>query len=171
MVYGKKQTYFALFATILAGCLLHFLYALWPSAFTALLSPTCESIWEHLKILIWPYLTAALVLTWNRPTGIRPWLLSLLILCSGMLAAGYLYHILLGGRSFWFDFALYLLLLLFGFWFPQRFSGPFRALKWKLPVAGVLLLVLLTVLFTLRPPDRLLFVDLSGANTWSQLPC
>ena len=171
MVYGKKQTYFALFATILAGCLFHFLYALWPNAFTALLSPTCESIWEHLKILIWPYLTAALVLTWNRPTGIRPWLLSLLILCSGMLAAGYLYHILLGGRSFWFDFALYLLLLLFGFWFPQRFSGPFHALKWKLPVAGVLLLVLLTVLFTLRPPDRLLFVDLSGTNTWSQLPC
>ena len=38
-------------------------------------------------------------------------------------------------------------------------------------VAGVLVLLLLMVLFTLLPPDHLLFVDLSGADTWSQLPC
>ena len=69
------------------------------------------------------------------------------------------------------DLVLYLLLLLFGFWFPRRFSGPFEGVRWKLPLAGVLVLLLLMVLFTLSPPDHLLFVDLSGADTWSQLPC
>lgn len=98
MVYGKKQIGLAFLLTALAGCLLHGLYALWPNAFTALVSPIWESLWEHLKILVWPYLAAALVLTWNRPTGIRPWLLSLLLMCAGMLGAGYLYHIVLGGE-------------------------------------------------------------------------
>ena len=88
-----------------------------------------------------------------------------------MLGAGYLYHIVLGGESFWPDLVLYLLLLLFGFWFPRRFSGPFEGVRWKMPLAGVLVLLLLMVLFTLSPPDRLLFADLSGADTWSQLPC
>ena len=171
MVYGKKQIWIAFLLTALAGCLLHFWYTLWPNAITALFSPTCESIWEHLKILVWPYLTAALVLTWNRPTAIRPWLLSLLFLCAGMLGTGYLYHLVLGGESFLADLVLYLLLLLFGFWFPRRFSGPFEGLKWKLPLAGALVLLLLLVLFTLSPPDRLLFADLSGADTWSRLPC
>ena len=136
MVYGKKQIGLAFLLTALAGCLLHGLYALWPNAFTALVSPIWESLWEHLKILVWPYLAAALVLTWNRPTGIRPWLLSLLLMCAGMLGAGYLYHIVLGGESFWPDLVLYLLLLLFGFWFPRRFSGPFEGVRWKLPLAG-----------------------------------
>ena len=88
MVYGKKQIGLAFLLTALAGCLLHGLYALWPNAFTALASPIWESLWEHLKILAWPYLAAALVLTWNRPTGIRPWLLSLLLMCAGMLGGG-----------------------------------------------------------------------------------
>ena len=171
MVYGKKQICLALLLTALAGCLLHGVYALWPNALTALFSPVRESIWEHLKILAWPYLAAAAVLTWDRPSGIRPWLLSLLLLCAGMLIFGYLYHVVLGGEPFWPDLVLYLLLLLLGFWFPRRFSGPFEGMKWKLPLAGVLVLILLLALFTLSPPEPLLFVDLSGADTWSQLPC
>ena len=171
MVYGKKQLAAAFLLAALAGCLLHGLYALWPNGFTALFSPVWESLWEHLKILVWPYLAASLVLTWGRPNGLRPWLLVLLLMCAGMLAVGYLYHIVLGGESHWFDIALYLLLLLFGFWLPRRFSGPFEGLRWKLPAAGVLVLLMLMVLFTLSHPDLLLFTDLSGANTWSQLPC
>lgn len=44
-------------ATLLGACL-HFVYALFPNPVTALISPTCESLWEHLKLLFWPYLAA-----------------------------------------------------------------------------------------------------------------
>ena len=123
--------------TALAGCLLHGLYALWPNAFTALASPIWESLWEHLKNFglapIWPPLWSS---PGTAPQEFGPWLLSLLLMCAGMLGAGYLYHIVLGGESFWPDLVLYLLLLLFGFWFPRRFSGPFEGVRWKLPLAG-----------------------------------
>ena len=92
-------------------------------------------------------------------------------MCAGMLLAGYGYHIGLGGETLAFDLALYFLLLLFGFWFPRRFSGPFHAPLWKLPILGVAVLLVLLVLFTLSPPEGLLFTDLSGADTWSQIPC
>ena len=171
MVFSKKQVFLAFLAAALGGALLHFLYSAWPNALTALLSPVCESLWEHLKIIVWPYLAAAFLLTRSRPTGLRPWLLSLLVMCAAMLALGYWYHILLGGEAFFFDLGLYLLVMAFGFWFPRRFSGPFDGLRWKLPALGAAVLFVLLILFTLSLPDGLLFADLSGADTWSQLPC
>lgn len=170
MVYGKKQIGLAFLLTALAGCLLHGLYALWPNAFTALASPIWESLWEHLKILAWPYLAAALVLTWNRPTGIRPWLLSLLLMCAGMLGAGYLYHIVLGASPSGRTWCCICSFCCSASGFHGGSPAPSRV-RWKLPLAGVVVLLLLMVLFTLSPPDLLLFVDLSGADTWSQLPC
>ena len=40
-------------------------------------------------------------------------------------------------------------------------------------LTGVVVVVLagLIGVFTLWPPDNILFVDLSGANTWAQIPC
>ena len=171
MVYGKRRLLAAFVLTALAGCLLHGVYSLWPNGFTALFSPVRESLWEHLKILVWPYLAAALVLNRDRPTGMRPWLLALLGMSAAMLAAGYFWHITLGGEAVWADIGLYVLLLAFGFWIPSRFSGPFRGVKWILPVLGTAALIALTAVFALYPPDGLLFVDLSGADVWSRLPC
>ena len=171
MIYGKKQRLLAWLFTAAAGCLLYGLYDFWPNLFTALFAPTCESLWEQLKVLAWPYLAAALVLTWDRPTGVRPWLLTLLILCAGMLGAGYLYYFQLGGESPWAIRIFWFLALIVGFCFPVQFSGPFHGVKWKLPMVGTAMLLLLIVIFTLSHPDQLLFVDLSGANVWSQLPC
>ena len=167
----QKKTIFTLIAALILGVGLHFLFSWLPSPITALVSPVRESLWEHLKIIVWPYLAAAFLLTRNRPTGLRPWLLSLLVMCAAMLALGYWYHILLGGEAFFFDLGLYLLVMAFGFWFPRRFSGPFDGLRWKLPILGTAALFVLLILFTLSPPEGLLFADLSGADTWSQLPC
>ena len=72
-------------ATLLGACL-HFVYALFPNPVTALISPTCESLWEHLKLLFWPYLAAMCFLTRGGEKGCRaPWMLSLLLL-SGTAA-------------------------------------------------------------------------------------
>ena len=126
MFYPKKLIVPVFVCAVLAGVGLHFLYARFPCTLSALLSPVCESLWEHIKILYWPYLAASAFLAWGRPTGMRPWLLSLVILCPLMLVLGLLLHAALALHALWLDIALYLGLMAFGFWFPVRFSGPFR---------------------------------------------
>jgi len=171
MYYGKRQLILTCLAAVLAGILLHFLYGALPNAATALVSPVRESLWEHGKLIFWPYLAAALLLNRGRPGGVRPWLLVLPFLCLGMCLLGWLYHIILGGEALWVDLALYILLMAAGFWLPTRSSGPFQGAKWLLPIAGCIVLAVLFALFTLWPPERIWFTDLSGACTWVEMPC
>ena len=51
---------------VLGGAALHFLYDVWPNPLTAVLAPVNESVWEHLKLLYWPFLAAAFVLGRGR---------------------------------------------------------------------------------------------------------
>ena len=60
MFYPKRQLAVTWIAAILAGCVLHFLYEWQPNAVTALFSPVNESLWEHVKLVFWPFLGAAL---------------------------------------------------------------------------------------------------------------
>ena len=96
MFYGKRALILTCLLAMLAGTGLHFLYEWLPNPVTALLSPINESLWEHIKLIYWPYLAAALWLNRGRPGGIRPWLLALPIMSGLMLLLGYLYHIVLG---------------------------------------------------------------------------
>lgn len=156
----------------LGGTLLHFYYELFPSVLTALFSPVRESIWEHLKLIYWPYLVAMLILTREGERGSRgPWLLSLLVICAVMLAAGYVFHVLLRGESMFFDIGLYVVLMAVGFVLPRvfwRLTGPcwLSTALW----GTVLLLGAATVLFTFLPPDGLLFVDGRALRTWATIP-
>ena len=59
--------------SILAGSALHFLYDLWPNPLTAVFAPVNESVWEHLKLLYWPFLAAAFVLTKDEADGRKSW--------------------------------------------------------------------------------------------------
>lgn len=171
MIYGKKEIFIVFLLTLLAGSGLHFLYSLCPNPVTALVSPVRESLWEHVKLLYWPYLISALWITRGRPRGMRPWLLTLPLLCGAMLLLGYLYHVVLGGNSVWVDVGLYALLLAAGFCLPRRWSGPFRGRRWDLPLFLTILLGGLVVLFTFLPPSAVLFTDLSGAGAWRELIC
>ena len=112
--YGTKTLLLTCLATMLVGSALHFLYSSVPGAVTALFSPVNESLWEHVKIIFWPYLLAAAWLNRGRPGGIRPWLLALPLMCLVMLLLGYLYHITLGGEAMWVDLAIYVLVMVLG---------------------------------------------------------
>lgn len=162
----------AFVVTTLAGACLHFLYALLPNPVTAVLAPVNESLWEHLKILVWPYLAAMLLLTRNGPPGCRtPWLLTAPVLAAAMLGLGWLYHMTLGGEALGMDIGLYVVLMAAGFLLPEVFSGASEhPLLGTLAFLAVLALGAAMVIFTFLPPDHPLFLDLSGVNTWSTIP-
>lgn len=171
LYYQKRTLILTCIAAIAAGCILHFIYGWWPNAFTALFSPINDSLWEHVKLIYWPSLAAALFLSRGRPGAVRPWLLILPLLCGAMLILGWVYHISLGGEAMWVDLTIYGTLMVLGFWLPPRFSGPFRGPLWVLPILATAVLGAAIAIFTLYPPDSLLFRDLSTVGSWLFLPC
>ena len=171
LYYGKRPLILTALVTIFLGTSLHFLYSRLPNGVTALLSPINESLWEHVKLVFWPYLLAALWLNRGRPGGIRPWLLVLPLLCALLLGGGFLYHVVLGGSSLWVDILLYISVMILGFFLSTRFSGPFNGILWGLPFLLVLLLGLMLGYFTLFPPENILFQELAPAGVWYRMPC
>lgn len=169
---SKKMLITFVIAT-LVGAGLHFVYVSFPNPVTALFSPVNESLWEHLKILFWPYLAAAFFLTKGGEPGCRgPWYLSVLLLCALMLGLGYLYHVVLFGDRLAVDVGLYVLLMGAGFLLPgllHRVAA--RPLVRDAALLAVLALAAAILLFTFLPPDLVLFADLTGANTFARLPC
>lgn len=104
--------------SVLAGSALHFLYDVWPNALTAVFAPVNESVWEHLKLLYWPFLAASFVLMRGKPAARGGWC----ALCCGLLAAPLLllgaYYTLLAGfglHALWVDLGLYVLAMAAGF--------------------------------------------------------
>lgn len=171
---NKRHLLLAFVLAAAGGALLHFVYQWLPSPLTALFAPVNESLWEHGKLLFWPYLAAALALTRGqerRWESLRPWLLSAVLLVALMLAVGYLYHIVLGGESMVFDLALYGVLMALGFLLPRLLPGPWEGFGWELTAWLAAALGVALVLFTFWPPAGVLFTDLSGAPTWATIPC
>ena len=138
--------------SILAGSALHFLYDLWPNPLTAVFAPVNESVWEHLKLLYWPFLAAAFVLTKDEADGRKSWC----GLLAGLLGAPLLllgaYYTLLSGFALYglpLDLILYALAMAGGF-----------ALAW---LCGVLVIATgiygaALALFSFAPPELPIFL-------------
>lgn len=170
---STKKLLFAYLAAAGLGVLLHFLYRWLPNPLLALVSPVRESVWEHVKLLYFPLLGAALLLgRGGKGISRAPWLLSAVLVCAAMLGAGWLYHIVLRGESLYADLALYFVLLAVGFLLPRllwplcEWPGTDQAAVFLAALLGALI-----VWFTFFPPDAALFADLSGAvRTFLTIP-
>ncbi len=167
----KLLLYYLIAAAL--GAALHFLFTWLPNPITALVSPVRESVWEHVKLLYFPLLGAALLLGWGgNGMGRTPWLLSLSAACAILLGVGYLYHITLRGESLYVDLALYFTLLAVGFLLPRAL---WPLCEWPGTDKAALLLTALLggliVWFTFFPPETALFADLGGAvRTFLTIP-
>ena len=147
--------------SILAGAALHFLYDLWPNPLTAVFAPVNESVWEHLKLLYWPFLAAAFVLTKGEADGRKSWC----GLLAGLLGAPLLllgaYYTLSCGfalHGLALDLALYVLAMAAGFrlaWHLQRAQLPAWLCGVLVIAAGVYGASL--ALFSFAPPELPIF--------------
>ena len=161
----KKRYALAFLLTALAGTALHFAYDWCPSPLVGLFAPVNESVWEHLKLLFWPFLAAGFALTRGqaeKPAAWSGFLLAELGMPVFLLGIYYTLHAGFGVQSVYADIGLYYLTLGLGFAAALRVNRSGR-FGW---LAGVL--VILTglygaalILFTLAPPEFPIFMAVS----------
>ena len=157
----KKRFWFAFVIAVLAGTGLHFLYDVCPAPLVGLFAPVNESVWEHLKLLYWPFLAAAFVLTKDEADGRKSWC----GLLAGLLGAPLLllgaYYTLLSGFALYglpLDLILYALAMAGGFglaWHLQKAASPAWLCGVLVIAAGVYGASL--ALFSFAPPDLPIF--------------
>lgn len=157
----KRKWLIVGFLSILAGSALHFLYDLWPNPLTAVFAPVNESVWEHLKLLYWPFLAAAFVLTKGEADSRSCWcgllagLLSAPLLLLGAyytLSCGFALH----GLAL--DLILYVLAMAGGF----RLARHLQKAEFPAWLCGVLVIAAgvygaALALFSFAPPELPIF--------------
>jgi len=171
----KKNTalpWIVFFGALALGVLLHFLHGWLPVPVTALISPVKESIWEHLKILFYPLLLSAFILSRGNSALRSVRLLAIPVVCALMLGAAWVYHVAFRGENMAFDLILYVVLMVLGFLLPRwiwplgDWPGVTRA-----AVGLVIILGALIVWFSFFPPNNVLFADLRGGlRTFLTIP-
>lgn len=159
----KRRYFLAFVLTALAGSALHFGFALCPSPLVGLFCPVSESVWEHLKLLYWPFLAAGFVLNRKAENAQAAWsgtLAGLLLMPAFLLGV---YYTLESGFAFtagWLNISLYVLSLALGFYLSAKLSRS-GALSW---LCGVLVILAglygaALILFTMAPPPLPIFLS------------
>lgn len=159
----KRRYFLAFVLTALAGSALHFGFALCPSPLVGLFCPVSESVWEHLKLLYWPFLAAGFVLNRRAENAQAAWsgtLAGLLLMPAFLLGV---YYTLESGFAFtagWLNISLYVLSLALGFYLSAKLSRS-GALSW---LCGVLVILAglygaALILFTMAPPPLPIFLS------------
>lgn len=161
----KKRYIIAFVISSLVGTGMHFLYDIVPSPLTAVFAPVNESVWEHLKLIFWPFLTAALVLNRKEKASNRAWgaALSALLLMPLFLLG--IYYMLAAGFAFtadWFNIVLYFITMAFGFWVYYSLQKNGSASKWT----GILAILTAIygaalIFFTSSPRNLPIFTEFS----------
>ena len=146
--------------TALAGTGLHFLYDLIPTPLTALISPINESVWEHLKLPLWPMLVGAVVLSRKKENKERFWSSFYIALLATPVFLLLSYYGLkaVGIESTAVDIILYYISMFFGYYLARWLYNKKKPEK----VGGVALMLLILygaslILFTFAAPDLPIF--------------
>ena len=170
IVLGRAEWLILLGVPVLwaAGPALHFLYPLSGGALLAgLLAPVNESVWEHLKLVLWPmalwwtacYLRAPFRRELDAPSWFAAALGAILAAQGFIVLAYYFCAGALGVHSAAADIALFFLAAVLGQWAGLRLYQRRCALSWAASLAALAALPALFAVCTLAPPDLPLFCD------------
>ncbi len=156
----KKRTWLVYIAAVLAGTALHFIYEWWPNPLIGLIAPVNESVWEHMKLLFWPFFGAA-VWDYCHDRRLCVWgayMAAQLLMPAALLGCYYLLETGFGLSGLVIDLALYYLTMAGGFWFAgqHRNSAKFGSAAGVLTMAAAVYGSCLLV-FTIAAPNFPIF--------------
>ena len=147
----------------LLGTALHFLYDLFPYPIISLFASTNESVFEHLKLLVYPMLVGYLVIYLIKKKEIRKYRQAMLWgIVSGLLSLLFIYYFVrygLGIESLIFDIVLLWVALFIGNSISLHF---YRYSKSSFPILETICLIMIVVIMiigTLYPPQVPLFQE------------
>lgn len=159
----KKRFVIAFVAAALLGTVMHFVYGWFPHPLVGLIAPVNESVWEHLKLLFWPFLLAAIALSAGAEKPVRSWngfLISLLVQPFVLTGAYYLLRDGFGVSSLTVDILLYCAVMALGFWLAYRLRDSAHAER----TVGLLIVLaaiygVCLIVFTLAAPNLPIFTS------------
>ena len=164
----KPETYtlIGILVLFVVGSLFHFLYSLTGECFiVGLFVPINESIFEHLKLVLYPMLFVSLIVWYRYKNKDLSFLtaipISIIVGILSVVLIYYFYYFGLGIESLFLDIFLLLLSIFIGnmsfYWVRVHH------IQWsmKISFAIIIILIILFTFWTFFPPDLPLFIDYS----------
>ncbi|WP_028043351.1 DUF6512 family protein [Candidatus Stoquefichus massiliensis] len=153
------------FLEFLLGSLMHFAYNVFPYTFVAILTPIHESIFEHLKLVLYPMLIFDIILWYKYYhkdlSAIAPMLIGIIVGCLSIVLIYYFYHCGLGVNSLIGDIFLLFVGILLGNIMMIMFYKFHWTMNWKVSLLILVSIIIIFSYWTYCPPDVPLFIDYS----------
>ena len=147
------------------GALMHFAYNVFSNPIVAVIAPVNESIFEHLKLVLYPMLFVSLIVWYRYKNKDLSFLtaipISIIVGILSVVLIYYFYYFGLGIESLVLDIFLLLLSIFIGnmsfYWVRVHH------IQWsmKISFAIIIILIILFTFWTFFPPDLPLFIDYS----------
>lgn len=152
--------------TFLTGCLLHFFYDLSGGHILAVLfGAVNESVWEHIKLFIAPYVVWSVFELCCLTPSFKPYVVGrvvgLYVFPVGIITLYYSYTAVLGTHLLWLDILISLFVCILAQLISYRvyLCGNLAAKWFPLAIAGLVLMGVMYFTFTAVPPRVELFRD------------
>lgn len=164
----KRYQIYGIIFTIIVGTLLHFIYQ-WSgeNSLAAIIGPVNESVWEHLKMLLWPMLAFGIweYFAYGRDINnfIPVKVLSIIIGLVTIPVLFYAYTGVIGNHNTIIDILIFIIAVVIAYIFSyyqlksrEKFNS---RLANKSAIIALLILIACFVVFTFLPPHIGIFYD------------
>lgn len=167
----KRKEIIGVFVVFLLGFLMHFLYE-WSdhSTFIGLFAPINESVWEHLKLVLWPTIIYSLYeyfsIKDHKTNFTTAKLASILIAIATILIIFYSYTSITGHSILFIDILSFLIGISLGQLFSYKIMTEKELPNWLNVLSLILIIALIAIfiVFTFSPPELPPFQDPTNGN-------
>lgn len=150
----KKICILGVLIVAILGTLFHFLYQYVPS----FIFPKNESIFEHLKLVLFPFLIYGLISIFfikdDKPRYFASIVSAIVVSMLFVVVSYYVYSGILGFNVMWVDILIFYLAVMLGFYFVYKKKLLF---SFNNSIIALIIILICVILFTYLPPDLAFF--------------
>jgi hypothetical protein len=163
-----KNIWLWILATVILGTVWHFVYQMSGKLYPiGLISPVNESVWEHLKIVFFPFIIVgifAFIMLKPRKTNFWTGLLAGSVVGMLIVFFGFYLYSSIIGESLVIDILLYIASIIVAMYIAWWFSINSKKIEWLEIISslGIIIISGLLVYLTINPPKASPFIEKSS---------